>query len=100
MSTIESQPTPPIPPEILSAVFALDESQRRALGYQLIESVGAQTDKPFPGGPDDWREELERRALEVERGGPTYSYEEVEAHIQETLLLAAEARRAREAAKS
>ena len=75
----------PIPTEVLSAALALNEAQRLALGHRLIESVEDDRAAPFPGWPADWEEELERRALEVEQGGPTYSHEEVMARARERL---------------
>ena len=81
MSTTETQT--PIPAEVLSAALALNDAQRLALGYQLIDSVEDHQAPPFPGWPADWEEELERRALAVERGEPTFSHEEVMARLEE-----------------
>ena len=100
MSTIESEATPPIPAAILDAVFALNESQRLALGHQLIESVEDDLDAGHPGWPEDWEEELERRALAVERGDATLSREEVEDRIRETLRRAKVERQSRNEASS
>ena len=88
----ETETHPPIPHEVLSAVLALNDSQRLALGYQLIESVEDDPNDLHPDWPEGWEEELERRALEVERGGPTFSHEEVMAHARESLKQALLAR--------
>ena len=96
MSATETQTS--IPAEILSAALALNEAQRLELGHRLIESVEDDRSPPFPGWPADWEEELERRALEVERGGPTYSLEEVLAHARASIKDALEARAAKDKA--
>ena len=90
MSATQTQT--PIPAEVLSAALALNDAQRLALGYQLIDSVEEHQPPPFPGWPADWEEELERRALAIEQGGPTFSHEEVMAHARESLKRARLAR--------
>lgn len=100
MSTTETQSKPSIPAAVLGAALALDEAQRLALGYELLDSVEDDPNDPHPGWRKDWREELSRRSLAVEQGAPTFSMEEVEAHIREALLRGEEVRRNREAGKS
>ena len=81
-----------IPGEVLSAALALNDAQRLALGHQLIDSVEVNPNDPTIGWPEDWEEELERRALAVEQGGRTYSIEEVMAHARETIKVALQAK--------
>ena len=93
MSTTKTSSTPTIPAELLGAALALDDAQRLALGYRLIESV--ESVDPAVAGfgwPEGWREELERRALAVEKGEPTISHEDLMARLRGTLDRARDAR--------
>ena len=85
MSATGIESTTAIPAEILGAVLALSESQRLALGHHLLESVEVNATAPYPGWPEDWEEEIERRALAVEQGGPTFTTEEVIAYARQSI---------------
>jgi Putative addiction module component len=96
MSATETET--PIPTEILSAVLALNDKQRLALGHRLIESVEDVPNDSHPDWPEGWEEELERRALAVERGEPTFSHEEVIAYARESVRQARLAKSASDSA--
>ena len=85
MSATGIESSTAIPAEILGAVLALSESQRLALGHHLLESVEVNATAPYPGWPEDWEEEIERRALAVEQGGPTISHEDLMLQLRESL---------------
>jgi hypothetical protein len=77
MSTADLHPGEDIPREILDAALALSEDQRRSLASRHYLSLDPEHSASLRTWPADWRQELERRALAVEQGGPTYSAAEV-----------------------
>ena len=93
MSTTESQVASTIPADLLEAALALSEKSRVELAYQLLDSVEDSTEDDPHGWGKGWYEELERRAIAVEQGEPTFSFEEVMARAREATRQARESRK-------
>jgi hypothetical protein len=94
MSTIESQAASSIPSALLESALALDEKTRVELANRLLDSVEDSTNHDPHGWGEGWYEELERRAIAVEQGAPTFTLEEVMSRARETIRKARDLREA------
>ena len=85
MSTIEPQAASSIPAPLLESALALNEKARVELANRLLDSVEDSTNHDPHGWGKGWHEELERRAIAVDQGAPTFTLEEVMGRARETI---------------